>query len=200
MPLSTTSVLGGILVTSNPSFPMFPGFDPQRFFSLVSRSLQGPEEAMRVYREVLGLEGGSRERAVDFLAQMERNYDVDATVLFEGVLRFAPTSAARVAAAAYLADNGREDTVLEVLESLQPPTLTTTLIKGLLDVLGNCPATPERVARLVAFGERFKDDEHYTTLYLGDFTGREVKRQVRRAIAESLLRRDAPQAVEWPRD
>ena len=155
---------------------------------------------MRVYREVLGLEGGSRERAVDFLAQMARNYDVDATVLFEGVLRFAPTSAARVAAAAYLADNGREDTVLEVLESLQPPTLTTTLIKGLLDVLGNCPATPERVARLVAFGERFKDDEHYTTLYLGDFTGREVKRQVRRAIAESLLRRDAPQAVEWPRD
>jgi hypothetical protein len=67
-------------------------------------------------------------------------------------------------------------------------------------VLGSRPATPERVARLTAFGERFDDDTHYTTLYLGDFTGREVKRHVRRAIAECLLRRDAPTAAEWPSD
>src|SRR5215204_7533575 len=92
--------------------------------SLVSRSMQGPEEAMRVYREMLGLEGGARERGVDFMAQTARGYGVDASPLFEGVLRFAPTSAARVAAAAYLAENGREETVLSVLESLQPPALT----------------------------------------------------------------------------
>src|SRR5262249_58438706 len=140
------------------------------------------------------------ERAVDFMAQMARGYGVDATPLFESVLRFGPTSAARVAAAAYLAESGREETVLEVLESLQPPALTTTLLKGLLGVLGSRPATPERVARLTAFGERFEDDTHYTTLYLGDFTGREVKRHVRRAIAESLLHRDAPTAAEWPSD
>lgn len=184
-------------MTSESGNPWMAAFDPQRFFSLVSRSMQGPEEATKVYREMLGLEGGSRERAVDFMAQMARGYGMDATPLFEGVLRFGPTSAARVAAAAYLAENGREETVLEVLESLQPPALTVTLIRGLLKVLGSRPATPERVARLVAFGQRFHEDEHYTTLYLGDFTGRDVKRAVRRALAESLLLRDAPEAAEW---
>src|SRR5262245_36217096 len=123
--------------------------------------MQGPEEAVRVYREVLGLEGGSRERGVDFMAQMARGYGLDASPLFEGVLRFGPTSAARVAAAAYLVENGREEIVLEVLESLQPPALTLTLLKGLLKVLGDRPAKPERVARLVAFGQRFGDEEHY---------------------------------------
>jgi len=177
--------------------PWLAALDPQRFLSLVSRSMQGPEEAMRVYREMLGLEGGSRERAVDFMAQMAQGYGLDATPLFESVLRFAPSSPARVAAAAYLAEHGREESVLSVLESLQPPALTLTLVRGLLKVLGSRPATPERIARLVAYGNRFKDDEHYTTLYLGDFTGEEIKRAVRRAIAESLLRRDAPEAAEW---
>jgi hypothetical protein len=185
-------------VTTEPTNPWLAAFDPQRFLSLMTRSMQGPEEAMRVYREVLGLEGGSRERAVDFMAQAARGYGVDASPLFEGVLRFGPTSAARVAAAAYLAEHGREDTVLEVLESLQPPALTLSLVRGLLKVLGERPATADRIARLTAFGERFKDGEHYTTLYLGDFTGRDVKRAVRRAVGESLLRRDAPAIVEWP--
>jgi len=66
--------------------------------------------------------------------------------------------------------------------------------------LGDRPATPERIARLIAFGHRFADDEHYTTLYLGDFTGRDIKRAVRRALAESLLLRDAPDAAEWPKE
>jgi hypothetical protein len=185
-------------VTSGADNPWLAALDPQRFVSLVSRSLQGPEEAMRVYREMLGLEGGSRERAVDFMAQLAQGYGLDASPLFESVLRFAPSSTARVAAAAYLVENGRADTVLEVLESLQPPALTLTLVRGLLKVLGGSPATPERIARLVAFGERFKDDEHYTTLYLGDFTGQDIKRHVRRALAESLLRRDAAAAADWP--
>ena len=183
-----------------PTPPSFPGFDPQRWVSLMSRAFQGPEQALRVYRELLGLEGGSRERAVDFMAQMARGYGVDATPLFEGVLRFGPTPTARVAAAAYLADQGREDSVLEALEALQPPVLTLTLITGLLDVLAGRPATAERVERLLAFARRFKDDEHYTTLYLGDFTGRDIKRHVRRTLAESLLRRDAPEAADWPRE
>ncbi len=187
-------------MTNQPAWPLFPGIDPQGWVSMMSRALQGPEQAMRVYREVLGLEGGSRERAVDFMAQMARGYNVDATPLFEGVLRFHPAPTARVAAAAYLVDQGREDTVLEVLESLRPPVLTLTLLQGLLDALATRPATPEGIDRLVDFANRFNDDEHYTTLYLGDFTGREIKRHVRRAIAESLLRRDAPAAADWPRD
>lgn len=187
-------------MTSDQRPPAFPGFDPQRFFSMMQRAMQGPEQATRVYREMLGLEGGSRERAVDFAAQLARSYGFDALPLFEGILRWGPASTARVAAAAHLAEQGREDTVLEVLESLQPPALTVTLVKGLLDVLGDRPATPERVRRLLAFGERFKNEEHYTTFYLGDFTGREIKRHVRRAIAESLLRREAPEAAEWPKD
>ncbi len=178
-------------------FP-FPGFDFQQFVSLMSRMFQGPEQAMRVYRELLGLEGGSRERAVDFMAQLVAGTGLDATPFFEGVLRLGPTDTARVAAAAYLADRGREDTVVEVLESLQPPLLTMTLLTGLLDVLGTRPATPARIQRLVAFAGRFGDDTHYTTLFLGDFTGRDIKRAVRRAIAESLLRRDAPEALAWP--
>lgn len=177
-----------------------PGFDPWWFVQSMSRAMQGPEQALRVYRELLGLEGGSRERAVDFAAQLARSYGVDALPLFEATLRFGPSSTARVAAAAYLAEEGHEETVLEVLESLRPPALTITLVKGLLDVLGARPATAERVRRLIAFGERFEDDEHYTTIFLGDFTGREVKRHVRRAIAESLLRRDAPETAEWPHD
>jgi hypothetical protein len=182
------------------SFPGFPGFDPQRFLSLMSRALRGPEQAMHVYRELLGLEGGSRERAVDFVAGLARGYGVDATVLFESILRFGPTSTVRVAAAAYLAEQGREDTVLEVLESLQPPMLTTTLVTGLLDVLGSRPATPDRIRRLVAFANRFDDEAQYTTLTLGGFTGHDVKRAVRRTLAEGLLRRDAAEAVSWPRE
>ena len=50
------------------------------------------------------------------------------------------------------------------------------------------------------FGTRFEDATHYTTLLLGDFTGRDVKRVIRRAIAESLLRRDAPDTAGWPRE
>lgn len=188
------------MTSDRPVNPFFPGFDPQRWFEMTSRAFQGPEQAMRVYRELLGLEGGSRERAVDFMAQMAQGWGVDAGPLFEGVLRFGPTSTARVAAAAYLADQGREDTVLDVLESLQPPTLTTTLLEGLLDVLGSRPATSERVARLIAFAKRFDDEEHYTTLYLGDFTGRDVKRHVRRAIANGLLHRDAPVVTTWPKE
>jgi hypothetical protein len=179
---------------------LFPGFDPQRWVSLMARAFQGPEQAMRVYRELLGLEGDSRERAVDFMAQLAQGYGVDATPLFEGVLRFHPAPTARVAAAAYLVEQGRADTVLDVLESLQPPVLTLTLLTGLLDALATRPASPERIDRLITFANRFNDDEHYTTLYLGDFTGRDVKRHVRRAIAESLLRRDAADVVAWPRD
>ena len=179
--------------------PPFGLFDVTQFTSMMSRLLQGPEQAMRVYRELLGLEGASRERSVDFLAQLARGYGVDATPLFEGVLRFGPTDTARVAAAAYLAEQGREDTVLDVLESLEPPVLTLTLLTGLVDALGARAATPARIDRLVAFAERFEDDRHYTTLLLGDFTGRDVKRAVRRALAESLLRRDAPRAAGWDR-
>jgi hypothetical protein len=113
----------------------FPAFDMNQFVGTMSRLLQGPEQAMRVYRELLGLEGGSREKSVDFMAQLARGYGLDATPLFEGVLRFGPTDTARVAAAAYLAEQGREETVLEVLESLQPPVLTMTLLSGLADVL-----------------------------------------------------------------
>ena len=75
-----------------------------------------------------------------------------------------------------------------------------TLLSGLADVLAARPAPAGRVDRLIAFGERFEDAAHYTTLLLGDFTGRDVKRVIRRAIAEGLLRRDAPAAVAWPRE
>jgi hypothetical protein len=174
--------------------------DLARFLSQMSRAFQSPEQALRVSRELLGLEGSSRERTVDFMAQLARGYGLDAGLLFEGVLRFGPTDTARVAAAAYLAEQGREDTVLEVLESLTPPLLTMTLLTGLLDVLASRPATAERIRRLAAFAGRFEDAAHYTTLVLGDFTGRDVKRAVRRALAESLLRRDAPEAAGWPRE
>jgi hypothetical protein len=180
--------------------PSFPGFDPQRFLSLMSRALRGPEQAMHAYREMLGLESASRERAVDFVAGLARGYGVDATVLFESILRFGPTSTVRVAAAAYLADQGREDLVLEALELLQAPMLTMTLVTGLLDVLGGRPATEDGIRRLVAFAERFDDDTKYATLMLGEFTGRDVKGAVRRTLAESLLRRDAPAAATWPRE
>jgi len=178
----------------------FPPFDMNQFVGTMSRFLQGPEQAIRVYRELLGLEGGSREKSVDFMAQLARGYGLDATPLFEGVLRFGPTDTARVAAAAYLAEQGREETVLEVLESLQPPVLTMTLLSGLADVLAARPATAARIDRLTAFGKRFEDATHYTTLILGDFTGRDVKRVIRRAVAESLLRRDAPDTADWPRE
>ena len=178
----------------------FPPFDMNQFVGTMSRFLQGPEQAMRVYRELLGLEGGSREKSVDFMAQLARGYGLDATPLFEGMLRFGPTDTARVAAAAYLAEQGREETVLEVLESLQPPVLTMTLLSGLADILAARPATPDRIDRLTAFGKRFEDATHYTTLLLGDFTGRDVKRVIRRAIVESLLRRDAPDTADWPRE
>jgi hypothetical protein len=134
------------------------------------------------------------------MAQLARGYGLDATPLFEGVLRFGPTDTARVAAAAYLAEQGREETVLEVLESLQPPVLTMTLLAGLADVLAARAATAGRIDRLIAFGKRFEDTAHYTTLLLGDFTGRDVKRVLRRAIAESLLRRDAPDTAGWPHE
>jgi len=176
----------------------FPTFDPTHWMAMMARAFQGPEQALRVYREILGLEGASRERSVDFMAQLARGYGLDATLLFETVLRWGPTDTARVAAAAYLAEQGRDGVVLEVLESLQPPLLTLTLLTGLLDALATRPATPERVERLLAFGRRFADDVHHTTLLLGDFTGLDVKRAVRRAIAESLLRRDAPEATDWP--
>ncbi len=180
--------------------PGFPQFDPQGFISMMTRAFQGPEQATRVYRELMGLEGGSRERAVDFMAQLARGAGMDAAPMFEGVLRFHPSSTARVAAAAYLAEQGREETVVEVLESLQPPLLTMTLLTGLLDVLATRPLTPERIERLLTFAARFADNEHYTTLYLGDFSGRDVKRAVRHAVAEGLLRREAPAAADWPRD
>jgi hypothetical protein len=155
---------------------------------------------MRVYREVLGLEGGSRERSVEFLAQMARRSGLSAAPFFESLLRWGPTDTARVAAAAYLAGEGREDTVLEVMESLQPPLLTLTLLTGLVDVIASRPATPRRIERLIAFGKRFEDETHYTTVYLGDFTGRDVKRVIRRAVAEALVRRDAPDVTDWPRE
>jgi hypothetical protein len=178
---------------------VIPGFDPQRFVTLMSRALRGPEQAMQVYRELLGLED-STERAAGFVAQLAQRQGLDPTPLFEGVLRFGPTSTARIAAAAYLADQGKEDSVLEALEALQPPMLTMTLITGLLDVLGGRPATPDRIRRLLAFGERFDDETQYATLALGAFTGRDVKRAVRRTLADSLLRRDATAAVSWPRE
>jgi hypothetical protein len=179
---------------------VIPGFDLHRFIETMSRFFQGPEQAMRAYRELLGLEGASREKSVDFLAQMARSAGLYATPFFETVLRWGPTDTARVAAAAYLASEGREDDVLEVLESLQPPLLTLTLLTGLVDAVASRPATPRLIERLIAFGRRFEDDTHYTTLYLGDFTGRDVKRVIRRAIAESLVRRDAPDAADWPRE
>ena len=177
----------------------FPGFDPTQWLGMMSRALQGPEQALRVYRELLGLEGVSRERSVDFMAQLARSYGLDATLLFETVLRWGPTDTARVAAAAYLVGQGREGVVLDVLEALQPPLVTLTLIAGLLDVVATRPLAPTTIDRLLVFGRRFGDETHYTTLLLGDFTGRDVKRATRRAIGESLLRRDAPAAVEWPR-
>src|SRR5262245_3096449 len=167
---------------------------------MTSRFLQGPEQAMRVYRELLGLESGSREKSVDFMADLARGYGLDATPLFEGVLRFGPSDTARIAAAAYLAEQGREETVLEVLESLRPPVLTLTLLGGLADVIAGGPVTADRIERPVACARRFEDGTHYTTLVLGDFTGRDVKRVIRRAIAESLIIRDAPDAAGWPRE
>src|SRR5215470_18882065 len=130
--------------------PPFPLFDVNQFVGLMSRFFAGPEQAMRVYRELLGLEAGAREKSVDFMAQLARGYGMDATPLFEGVLRFGPTDTARVAAAAYLAEHGREDTVLEVLESLRPPVLTMTLLSGLAEVLATRPARADRIERLVA--------------------------------------------------
>jgi len=186
-------------MTPDPVPLPFPGFDLPAFIGMMSRFFQGPEQAMRVYRELLGLERESRERSVDFMAQLARGSGLDATPLFDVVLRWGPTDTARVAAAAYLAAEGREDSVLEALEALQPPLLTMTLLDGLLDALAARPATPARVQRLLAFGRRFEDDARYVTLYLGDFGGRDVKRAIRRAIGESLLRRDAPDAAEWPR-
>lgn len=177
-----------------------PLFDVNHFAGMMSRFFQGPEQAMRAYRELLGLEGGSREKSVDFVAQLARGYGVDATPLFEGLLRFGPTDTVRVAAAAYLAEQGRDETVLQVLESLEPPLLTLTLLTGLADVLAARPATAERIGRLAKIGERFDDATRYTTLVLGEFTGRDVKRVLRRAIAESLLRRDASAVAGWPRD
>ena len=185
-------------MTADPVPPAFPGFDLPGFIGMMSRFVQGPEQAMRVYRELLGLEGGSREKSVDFMAQLARGSGLDARPLFEVVLRWGPSDTARVAAAAYLAAEGREDSVLEALESLQPPLLTMTLLNGLVDALATRPATPARVQRLLAFGRRFEDDARYTTLLLGNFSGRDVKRAIRRALAESLLRRHAPDAAEWP--
>jgi len=185
---------------AEPGRPPFPLFDVNQFVGTMARLFQGPEQAMRVYRELLGLESGSRDLGVAFMAQLAQGYGVDATPLFEGVLRFGPTDTARIAAAAYLADQGREDSVLAALESLEPPLLTLTLVTGLADILAARPATPERIERLLAFAGRFEDERHYTTVLLGDFTGRDVKRAIRRAVAESLLRRDAPAAAGWPRD
>src|SRR5262245_32804131 len=175
-------------------------FDPTQFVNLLSCFARGPEEALRAYRELLGLESTSRERSVEFLAQLARAYGWDAALPFEAMLRFGPTDTMRIAAAAFLSEQGREDTVLEVLESLQPPLLTKTLLIGLIDVLGERPATPERIERLIAIGRRFEEDTHYATVLLGDFTGREVRRAIRRAVAESLLRRDASSIAGWPRD
>jgi hypothetical protein len=76
---------------------------------------------------------------------------------------------------------------------------TLTFLTGLVDAVASRPATPRLIERLIAFGRRFEDDTHYTTLYLGDFTGHHVKRVIRRAIAESIVRRDAPHAADWPR-
>ena len=179
--------------------PGFP-FDVNQFVSLMARFSQGPEQALHAYRELLGLESASRERSVELMAQLARAYGWEAALAFEAVLRFGPTDTARIAAAAYLADRGREETVLEVLESLQPPMLTKTLLTGLVDVLADRPATPERVERLIAFGNRFDDDTRYATLLLGDFSGVDVKRAVRRAVAESLLRRHASGIAAWPRE
>ena len=176
-----------------------PGFDPTQWLGMMSRALQGPEQALRVYRELLGLEGGSRERSVDFMAQLARGHGVDASLMFEAVLRWGPTDTARIAAAAYLAGQGREVVVLDALEALQPPLVTLTLIAGLLDALASRPLAPAAIDRLLAFGRRFADEPHYTTLRLGDFTGRDVKRAVRRALAEGLLCREAAEAADWPR-
>lgn len=177
----------------------FPVFDPTQWLGMMSRALQGPEQALRVYRELVGLESGSRERSVDFVAQIARGHGIDASVLFEAVLRWGPTDTARVAAAAYLAGQGREAVVLDALEALQPPLLTLTLLTGLLDAIATRPLAPATIDRLLAFGRRFADETHYTTLLLGDFTGRDVKRAVRRALAEGLLRRDAGEATDWLR-
>jgi hypothetical protein len=38
---------------------VIPGFDLHRFIETMSRFFQGPEQAMRAYRELLGLEGAS---------------------------------------------------------------------------------------------------------------------------------------------
>jgi hypothetical protein len=119
--------------------------------------------------------------------------------MFEAVLRWGPTDTARVAAAAYLAGQGREAVVLDVLEGLQPPLVTLTLITGLLDALAARALPPPAIERLLAFGRRFADDAHFTTVLLGDFTGRDVKRAVRRAVAEALLRREAPESADWPK-
>lgn len=171
-----------------------------QFVGLLSRFVRGPEEALRASRELLGLESMSRERSVELMGQLARAYGWDATLPFEAMLRFGPTDTVRIAAAAFLAEHGREDTVLEVLESLRPPLLTKTLLIGLIDVLGERPATPERIDRLTALGNRFADDTRYTTLLLGDFTGRDVKRAIRRAVGEGLLRRHAADIAGWPRD
>jgi hypothetical protein len=181
-------------------FP-FPGFDLGPVNAFLSRFLKGPEQAMAAYRELLGLEAGSRERAVDLVAQLARNLGVDGASFFEGILRLAPLPTARIAAAAYLAEQGREDIVLDVLESLAPPVLGMTLLRGMLEAIARRPVSEATVARLLDFGRRFEDDRPYSTLYPGsDFTGRDVKRAVRRALAEGLLRRHAAGAEDWPRD
>src|SRR4029077_18765265 len=78
---------GGAQPMVEPGSPPFPAFDPQRFMGMMSRFFQGPEQAMRVYRVLMGLEGGWRERGVDFMAQLARGVGVDAAPLFETVLR-----------------------------------------------------------------------------------------------------------------
>ena len=89
--------------------------------------------------------------------------------------------------------------MLEVLESLQPPVLTLTLLSGLVDVLAAARRRP-RASSGSPPSAPLRRRQRYTTLLLGDFSGRDVKRVIRRAIAESLLRRDAPDAASWPRE
>ena len=45
--------------------PPFPLFDVNQFVGLMSRFFPGPEQAMRVYRELLGMEAGANSRLTD---------------------------------------------------------------------------------------------------------------------------------------
>jgi len=59
-------------------------------------------------------------------------------------------------------------------------------------VLAARPAAGARIGRRIAFGNRFEDATRYTSLLLGAFTGRDVKRVIRGDRREPPASRRTP--------